>query len=134
MIKAGYETLIEAGYSPVMAYFECLHEVKLITDLIYEGGIANMRYSISNTAEYGDYETGPKIIDSSVKERMKAALENIQKGKFADDWLEEYKSGSKKFIKTRQDEAKHPIEEVGSLVRSKFKFPAKNKLVDKDVN
>ena len=134
LIKAGYETLVEAGYSPVMAYFECLHEVKLITDLIYEGGIANMRYSISNTAEFGDYITGPHIIDSGVKDRMKEVLKDIQSGKFADQFLSEIKSGGKNFKGMREKEANHPIEEIGQAVRSNFRFSHRNKLVDKEVN
>ena len=130
MIKAGFETLVEAGYSPAMAYFECLHEVKLITDLIFEGGIANMRYSISNTAEYGDVMTGPKVVDAGVKARMKEALERIQSGQFADDWMAENASGCSTFNEIREQEAKHPIEEIGQELRSKIKFPVKDKLVD----
>lgn len=135
LIKAGFETLVEAGYNPVMAYFECLHETKLITDLIFEDGIANMRYSISNTAEYGDYVTGPKVIDSGVKERMKAALKEIQEGKFADNWLKEVnEEGSKNFLKMRGDHAEHPIEVIGKEIRSKMKFSTGNRLVDKSKN
>lgn len=135
MIKAAFETLTEAGYSPAMAYFECLHEVKLITDLIFEGGIANMRYSISNTAEYGDYVTGPKVVDAGVKARMKEALERIQSGKFADDWLKEvHENGSKDFLATREKEAQHPIEEIGAELRSKMTFSKGPKLVDKERN
>ena len=135
LIKAGFETLVEGGYHPVMAYFECLHEVKLITDLIFEGGIANMRYSISNTAEFGDYETGPKIIGPEVKQKMKLALEDIQKGRFSDNWLSEvHEHGSKNFLARRQKEAEHPIEEVGAALRSKMKFSTGPKLVDKEKN
>ena len=135
MIKAAFETLTEAGYSPAMAYFECLHEVKLITDLIFEGGIANMRYSISNTAEYGDYVTGPRVVDGGVKARMKEALKDIQTGKFANDWLAEvHENGSKNFLATREREAQHPIEEIGSELRSKMTFSTGPKLVDKDKN
>lgn len=134
LIKAGFETLVEAGYSHEMAYFECLHELKLITDLIFEGGIANMRYSISNTAEYGDYVSGPRIIDSSVKDRMKLVLEDIQKGKFADNWINEYRGGAKWFLGTRDEEAKHPIEAIGETLRSKINFSQDDRLVDKSKN
>ena len=109
LIKNGYETLVEAGYPPEMAYFECLHEVKLIVDLIYEGGIANMNYSISNTAEYGEYIIGKKIIDSKTKERMKEVLKDIQSGKFAKQWMDENKNGQKNFLKMRKELADHPI-------------------------
>ena len=134
LIKAGFETLVEAGYAPEMAYFECLHEVKLITDLIFEGGIANMRYSISNTAEYGDYVSGQRVIDADTKKRMKAVLSDIQSGKFANDWLEEHATGSKNFLKFREEAADHPIEEVGKTLRSKIGFDKKSKLVDQSVN
>ena len=135
LIKAGFETLVEAGYSPAMAYFECLHEVKLITDLIFEGGIANMRYSISNTAEYGDYVTGPKVVDGGVKARMKAALERIQSGEFADAWLKEINENKgENFLETRRQEADHQIETVGAEVRSKIKFSTGPRLVDKTKN
>jgi len=134
LIKNGYETLIEAGYPPEMAYFECLHEVKLIVDLIYEGGIANMNYSISNTAEYGEYITGKKIIDSKTKERMKEVLKDIQSGKFARQWMDECKNGQKNFLKMRKDLAEHPIEKVGKKLRDLMPWIGKNKLVDKDKN
>tara|TARA_B100001094_G_scaffold230801_1_gene225456 strand:- start:982 stop:2004 length:1023 start_codon:yes stop_codon:yes gene_type:complete len=135
LIKSGFETLVDGGYHPVMAYFECLHEVKLITDLIFEGGIANMRYSISNTAEYGDYETGSKIIGPEVKDKMRAALRDIQDGRFADNWLKEvHESGSKNFLKRRTDEADHQIEDVGAQLRSKIKFSNGPRLVDKEKN
>jgi ketol-acid reductoisomerase len=134
LIKNGYETLIEAGYPPEMAYFECLHEVKLIVDLIYEGGIANMNYSISNTAEYGEYITGKKIIDSKTKERMKEVLKDIQSGKFARQWIDECKNGQKNFLKMRKDLAEHPIEKVGKKLRDLMPWIGKNKLVDKDKN
>ena len=134
LIRAGFETLVEAGYSPVMAYFECLHEVKLITDLIFEGGIANMRYSISNTAEFGDYLTGPKVIDDAVKDRMKKALSKIQSGEFADEWLEEYRSGAGRFKSMRDQGADHPIEDIGRELRSRIKFSSGNQLVDKELN
>jgi len=134
LIKNGYETLVEAGYPPEMAYFECLHEVKLIVDLIYEGGIANMNYSISNTAEYGEYISGKKIIDSKTKERMKEILEDIQSGKFAKQWIEENKNGQKHFLKMRKELAEHPIEKVGKKLRDLMPWIGKNKLVDKKKN
>jgi len=134
LIKNGYETLVEAGYSPEMAYFECLHEVKLIVDLIYEGGIANMNYSISNTAEYGEYVTGKKIIDSKTKERMKEILKDIQSGKFAKQWMDENKNGQKNFLKMRKELADHPIEKVGKKLRALMPWIGKNKLVDKEKN
>src|SRR5262244_1757194 len=134
LIKAGYETLIEAGYSPEMAYFECLHEVKLIVDLIYEGGIANMRYSISNTAEYGDYTRGPRIIDGRVKAEMKRILEDIQSGRFARDWVLECQAGQPSFKAMRRMGAEHPIEEIGAKLRGMMPWIAKNKLVDKTRN
>nr|MDH4443340.1 ketol-acid reductoisomerase [Candidatus Fonsibacter sp.] len=113
LIKKGYETLVEAGYTPEMAYFECLHEVKLIVDLIYEGGIANMNYSISNTAEYGEYISGPKIIDDKTKDRMKEVLKDIQSGKFTKLWMDENKIGQKNFLRMRKELSEHPIEKVG---------------------
>ena len=134
LIKNGYEVLVEAGYPPEMAYFECLHEVKLIVDLIYEGGIANMNYSISNTAEYGEYITGKKIVDSKTKQRMKEVLKDIQSGKFAKQWMDENKSGQKNFLKMRKDLADHPIEKVGKKLRDMMPWIGKNKLVDKDKN
>ena len=134
LIKNGYETLVEAGYPPEMAYFECLHEVKLIVDLIYEGGIANMNYSISNTAEYGEYITGKKIIDSKTKERMKEILKDIQSGKFAKQWMDENKNGQKNFLKMRKELAEHPIEKVGKKLRDLMPWIGKNKLVDKEKN
>ncbi len=134
LIKNGYETLVEAGYSPEMAYFECVHEVKLIVDLIYEGGIANMNYSISNTAEYGEYVSGKKIIDSKTKERMKEILKDIQSGKFAKQWMNECKNGKKNFLKMRKDLSEHPIEKVGKKLRELMPWIGKNKLVDKAKN
>jgi len=134
MIKAGYETLIEAGYAPEMAYFECLHEVKLIVDLIYEGGIANMNYSISNTAEYGEYVTGPKIIDAHVRENMKKALANIQSGEFARQWMLENKVNQPSFKAMRRRNAAHPIEEVGERLRAMMPWIGQNRLVDKAKN
>ena len=118
LIRAGYETLTEAGYAPEMAYFECLHEVKLIVDLIYEGGIANMNYSISNTAEYGEYVTGPRLITSETKAEMKRILEDIQSGKFTRDWMLENKVNQTSFKATRRKVADHPIEAVGNELRA----------------
>jgi ketol-acid reductoisomerase len=130
LIRAGFETLVEAGYAPEMAYFECLHEVKLIVDLIYEGGIANMNYSISNTAEYGEYVTGPRIITSETKAEMKKVLTDIQQGKFARDWVLENKAGQSSFKATRAIGDAHQIEEVGAKLRAMMPWIAKNKLVD----
>ena len=134
LIKKGFETLVEAGYAPEMAYFECLHEVKLIVDLIYEGGIANMNYSISNTAEYGEYISGPKIIDDKTKARMKEVLADIQSGKFTKLWMDENKIGQKNFLKMRKDLSEHPIEKVGEKLRALMPWIGKNKLVDKNKN
>ncbi len=134
LIQAGFETLVEAGYAPEMAYFECLHEVKLIVDLIYEGGIANMRYSISNTAEYGDYVTGPRIITDETKAEMKKVLRDIQSGRFARDWMQENAAGKPSFKATRRLQAEHPIEAVGEKLRGMMPWIGKNKLVDKAKN
>ena len=139
LIKAGYETLVEAGYSPEMAYFECLHETKLIVDLIHEGGIANMHYSISNTAEYGDYISGPKVITEDTKIAMKGILEDIQSGKFANEFLEDCRqsndgSGGPAMKSNREATRNHSIETVGSELRSKMKFLNNEKLVDKEIN
>ncbi len=134
LIKAGFETLVEAGYAPEMAYFECLHEVKLIVDLIYEGGIANMRYSISNTAEYGDYISGPRLIDDSVKDRMKEVLDDIQSGRFTRDWVLENAAGQSSFKATRRREAEHQVEAVGAELRGMMPWIAENRLVDKSKN
>jgi ketol-acid reductoisomerase len=134
LIRAGFETLVEAGYAPEMAYFECLHEVKLIVDLIYEGGIANMNYSISNTAEYGEYVTGPRIITAETKAEMKRVLSDIQAGRFARDWMLENQVGQTSFKATRAAAASHPIEEVGAKLRAMMPWIAKNKLVDKARN
>ena len=134
LIKNGFETLVEAGYPSEMAYFECLHEVKLIVDLIYEGGIANMNYSISNTAEYGEYTAGKKIIDAKTKERMKEVLKDIQSGKFTKQWMDEHKNGQKNFLKMRSDLANHPIEKVGKKLRDLMPWIGKSKLVDKSKN
>ena len=132
LIKAGFETLVEAGYAPEMAYFECLHEVKLIVDLIYEGGIANMNYSISNTAEYGSYVSGPRLITPETKAEMKRILADIQTGRFTRDWMLENKVNQTSFKAIRARNAQHPIEDVGSKLRAMMPWIAKNKLVDKD--
>ena len=134
MIRAGFETLVEAGYAPEMAYFECLHEVKLIVDLIYEGGIANMNYSISNTAEYGEYVTGPRIITPETKAEMKRVLTDIQSGKFTRDWMLENKVNQTSFKATRAKNDAHQIEEVGAKLRGMMPWIGKNKMVDKEKN
>ena len=134
LIQAGFETLVEAGYAPEMAYFECLHEVKLIVDLIYEGGIANMRYSISNTAEYGDYVTGPRIIDDEVKYRMREVLDDIQSGRFTRDWMLENAAGQPSFKAIRRNNAEHEIEEVGAKLRAMMPWIGANRLVDQEKN
>ena len=134
LITAGYETLVEAGYAPEMAYFECLHEVKLIVDLIYEGGIANMRYSISNTAEYGDLTRGPVLIDDTVKARMKTILDDIQSGRFAREWVLENTAGQASFKALRRRSAEHPIEEVGERLRAMMPWIKEQALVDKSRN
>src|SRR5437588_6285158 len=134
LIKAGFETLVEAGYAPEMAYFECLHERKMIVDLIYEGGIANMNYSISNNAEYGEYVTGPKIVTSETKAEMKRVLNDIQSGKFARDWMLENKVNQTSFKATRAKLAAHPIEEVGAKLRDMMPWIKKGALVDKTKN
>ncbi|MEC8145904.1 MAG: ketol-acid reductoisomerase [Pseudomonadota bacterium] len=134
LIKAGYETLVDAGYAPEMAYFECLHEVKLIVDLIYEGGIANMNYSISNTAEYGEYVTGPRIITDETKAEMKRVLEDIQSGRFTRDWMLENRVHQTSFKATRRRNAEHPIEKVGEELRGMMPWIGANRLVDKAKN
>jgi ketol-acid reductoisomerase len=134
LIKNGFETLTEAGYEPEMAYFECLHEVKLIVDLIYEGGIANMNYSISNTAEYGEYVTGPRLITSETKLEMKRILNDIQSGKFTRDWMLENKVNQTSFKATRRKVADHPIEAIGNELRAMMPWITANRLVDKDKN
>ena len=134
LIKAGFETLVEAGYSPEMAYFECLHETKLIVDLIYEGGIANMNYSISNTAEYGEYVSGPRVVDSESKKAMKAVLEDIQSGKFARDWVLENQAGAPSFLSMRARTNDHLIEGVGEKLRSMMHWAQNDRLVDKARN
>ncbi len=134
LIKAGYETLVEAGYAPEMAYFECLHEVKLIVDLIYEGGIANMNYSISNTAEYGEYVSGPKIVTAETKAAMKKVLEDIQTGRFARDWVLENQAGAPSFHAMRAKMNAHNIEEVGEKLRGMMQWSKSNRLVDRNRN
>ena len=134
LIQNGFETLVEAGYAPEMAYFECLHEVKLIVDLIYEGGIANMRYSISNTAEYGDLTRGPRVINNNTKREMKKILNEIQTGKFARDWILECKSGQLNFKADRRIQQNKQIEDVGRKLRSMMPWITANKLVDKKKN
>jgi ketol-acid reductoisomerase len=134
LILAGFETLVEAGYAPEMAYFECCHEVKLIVDLIYEGGIANMRYSVSNTAEYGDYSRGPRIIDDHVRAEMKRVLAEIQSGRFAREWVLENNAGQPSFKALRRRAAQHQIEEVGERLRAMMPWIKQNALVDKSKN
>ena len=134
LITAGYDTLVEAGYAPEMAYFECLHEVKLIVDLIYEGGLANMRYSISNTAEYGDYTRGPRIITDETKAEMRRILEDIRSGRFTRDWVAECQAGQPSFKATRRNWAEHGIEEVGGKLRDMMPWLSESKLVDKTKN
>ena len=134
LIQAGFETLTEAGYPPEMAYFECLHEMKLIVDLVYEGGLANMRYSISNTAEYGDMVTGPKIINDETKAEMKRVLGRIQDGEFAKDFILERKAGYAKMNAQRRNLANSDIEKVGGHLRSLMPWIQANKLVDEDKN
>ncbi len=131
LIMAGYETLVDAGYAPEMAYFECLHEVKLIVDLLYEGGISNMRYSISNTAQYGDLTRGPRIINAGVKKEMKKILSEIQSGEFAREWILECKANKPMFNALTQKGAEHPIEKVGEKLRAMMPWLKKSKLVDK---
>ncbi|MBI3609432.1 MAG: ketol-acid reductoisomerase [Nitrospirae bacterium] len=134
LIQAGYETLVEAGYSPEMAYFECLHEVKLIVDLIYEGGISNMRYSISNTAKFGDVTRGPRIITDETRREMKRILDEIQSGRFAKEWILENKAGRPVFNALLKKGEAHRIEEVGSKLRAMMPWLKKDRLVDKDKN
>jgi ketol-acid reductoisomerase len=134
LIRNGFETLVEAGYAPEMAYFECLHEVKLIVDLIYEGGIANMNYSVSNTAEYGEYVSGPRIVTAETKAEMKRVLADIQSGRFARDWMLENKVNQTSFKAMRAKSQAHPIEEVGAKLRAMMPWIGANKLVDKNKN
>ena len=134
LIQAGYETLVEAGYAPEMAYFECLHEVKLIVDLIYEGGIANMRYSVSNTAEYGDLTRGPRVINAAVKQEMKKILGEIQTGAFAREWMLENKANRPVFNALARQGREHPIEAVGEKLRAMMPWLKEGRLVDKAKN
>lgn len=134
LIRAGFETLVEAGYAPEMAYFECVHEVKLIVDLIYEGGISNMRYSVSNTAEYGDMTRGPRVVGQASRAAMKELLADIQSGRFADEWMAEYRAGLPRFRAMREQAEKHPLEEVGRRLRSFMPWLASERLVDKTRN
>jgi len=134
LVKAGFETLVDAGYAPEMAYFECLHELKLIVDLMYEGGIANMNYSISNNAEFGEYVTGPKVINEQSRAAMKEALKNIQNGEYAKRFIAEGTSGYPEMTKHRKANAAHQIEVVGEKLRSMMPWITANKLVDKSKN
>jgi ketol-acid reductoisomerase len=134
LIKAGYETLVEAGYAPEMAYFECLHELKLIVDLIYEGGIANMNYSISNNAEYGEYVTGPRIVTEDTKNAMRQVLKDIQTGEYAKSFILENKAGAPTLISRRRLTSEHSIEQVGEKLRGMMPWIKKNKLVDQSKN
>lgn len=134
LIQAGFETLTEAGYAPQMAYFECLHEMKLIVDLLYEGGIANMRYSISNTAEYGDLTRGPRVVTEQTKAEMKKILSEIQSGEFVKEFMADLKNGGKKFNELRKKGQEHKIEEVGNNLREMMPWISENKLVDKNSN
>ncbi len=134
LIQAGYETLVEAGYAPEMAYFECLHELKLIVDLIYEGGIANMRYSVSNTAQYGDLTRGPRVIDARVKEEMKRILAEIQTGQFAREWILENRAGRPVFNALTRRGDEHPIEAVGERLRAMMPWLQEGRLVDRSKN
>ena len=134
LVMAGFETLTEAGYAPEMAYFECLHEVKLIVDLMYEGGIANMRYSISNTAEYGDYHTGPRIITEETKAEMKRVLDDIQSGKFVQRFMLDNAVGNPEMKAARKRQEEHPIEKTGAELRAMMPWIGANKLVDKEKN
>ena len=134
LVQAGFETLVEAGYAPEMAYFECCHEVKLIVDLIYEGGIANMRYSVSNTAEYGDYVSGPRVITPETKARMKDILTDIQTGRFVRDFMSENMTGQASFKASRRLAAEHGVEVVGEKLRAMMPWITENQLVDKEKN
>ena len=134
LVKAGFETLTEAGYAPEMAYFECLHELKLIVDLMYEGGIANMRYSISNTAEYGDIKTGPRIITDETKAEMKRVLADIQSGRFVKDFVLDNRAGQPELKASRKAAEAHPIEQTGAKLRAMMPWIGANKLVDKEKN
>ena len=134
LIRLGFETLVEAGYAPEMAYFECLHELKLIVDLIYEGGIANMNYSISNNAEYGEYVTGPKVVTEATKNAMRQCLKDIQTGEYAKSFILENKAGAPTLLSRRRLTAEHPIEQVGEQLRAMMPWIKKNRLVDQSKN
>jgi ketol-acid reductoisomerase len=134
LIKAGFETLTEAGYSPEMAYFECLHEMKLIVDLLYEGGIAEMRYSISNTAQFGDMTRGPIVVNDETKLRMQSLLAEIQSGAFANDWMKEARNGRQLFKQLDDEAREHPIERVGAKLREMMPWLSEGRLVDKATN
>jgi ketol-acid reductoisomerase len=134
LIKAGFETLTEAGYSPEMAYFECLHEMKLIVDLLYEGGISEMRYSISNTAQYGDMTRGPIVVNDETKGRMQSLLSDIQSGAFARDWMKEAQNGRQRFQQLDDEAREHPIERVGARLRGMMPWLSESRLVDKATN
>ena len=134
LMRAGYETLVEAGYSPEMAYFETIHEVKLIVDLVYEGGIANMRYSVSNTAEYGDLTRGPRIVDDATRQRMREILADIQSGAFAREFILENRAGQPSFQALRRQAAEHPMEEVGARLRGLMPWLQEKRLVDRSKN
>src|SRR5947208_14469902 len=134
LIQAGFETLVEAGYSPEMAYFECLHEMKLIVDLVYEGGIGNMRYSVSNTAEYGDLTRGPRVINQCVRSEMKKLLTDIQSGRFADEWMPECESGKSRFKQLENKGLEHPIETVGTRLRAMMPWLKQRTLVNRAAN
>ncbi len=134
LMQAGFDTLVEAGYAPEMAYFECIHELKLIIDFIYEGGISNMRYTVSNTAQFGDLTRGPRVIDERVRSEMKRILREIQSGEFAREWLLETRSGKPVFNALTRQGAEHPLEEVGRKLRSLMPFLEENRLVDRDRN
>ena len=134
LIRAGFETLVEAGYAPEMAYFECLHEMKLIVDLIYEGGIANMRYSVSNTAQYGDMTRGPMVINDETKRRMKSLLAEVQSGAFANEWMKENRLGRKRFFELETQTKEHQLERVGARLREMMPWLAAGRLVDKTKN
>jgi ketol-acid reductoisomerase len=134
LMQAGFETLVEAGYAPEMAYFECIHEVKLIVDLVYQDGVANMRYSVSNTAEYGDFVSGPRVVDAGTKARMKDILSDIQSGAFARQFILENKSGNVGFKAMRRQAAEHPMEEVGARLRGLMPWLKERQLVDRSKN
>jgi ketol-acid reductoisomerase len=134
LIRAGFETLVEAGYAPEMAYFECLHEMKLIVDLMYEGGISEMRYSISNTAQYGDMTRGPVVINDETKRRMKGLLAEVQSGVFAQEWMRENRAGKQRFLELESQTREHAIEQVGAKLRAMMPWLSNGRLVDKAAN